>query len=220
MKLFFFDTETTGVNPREDVIIQFGWIFWEFDPVLNVWEEKERINQYINTDKHIPYQATCIHWITNDMLVEYEYIDYYIDQFLSYLKKADYIIGHNISFDANMLYYECKRLWISVDFFENLNFLDTMRPTSELVNGRWWRWPKLKDLYRFLFWYDFENAHDAMADIEATRQCFLELVKNTNIYDKDIPEKCMNNDIDISNETEFEDDLYDWVMDEETCYYD
>jgi hypothetical protein len=30
----------------------------------------------------------------------------------------------------------------------------------------------------------------------------------------------MNNDIDISNETEFEDDLYDWVMDEETCYYD
>jgi hypothetical protein len=48
-----------------------------------------------------------------------------------------------------------------------------------------------------------------MADIEATRQCFLELVKNTNIYDKDIPEKCMNNDIDISNETEFEDDLYD-----------
>jgi len=37
------------------------------------------------------------------------------------------------------------------------------------------KWPKLIELYNKLFDKDFENAHDAMADILATRECYFKL---------------------------------------------
>jgi hypothetical protein len=37
--------------------------------------------------------------------------------------------------------------------------------------------PRLWLLYTHLFGKEFANAHDAMADIEATKDCFLELAK-------------------------------------------
>jgi len=37
------------------------------------------------------------------------------------------------------------------------------------------------ELYRFLFGKEFDDAHDAMADIRATKDCFLELYKTGKI---------------------------------------
>jgi DNA polymerase III epsilon subunit-like protein len=44
------------------------------------------------------------------------------------------------------------------------------------------KYPKLKELHQFLFGEDFSNAHDAMADIEATKRCFLKLYQEDKIY--------------------------------------
>lgn len=55
MKLFFFDTETTGVNPHKDRIIQFGAIYGEYDLETEQFNELKRINQYINIDEEIPW---------------------------------------------------------------------------------------------------------------------------------------------------------------------
>ncbi len=48
LKLFFFDTETTGIDPRKDYIIQFGGIFGEYDLDTQEFRELAVINQYIN----------------------------------------------------------------------------------------------------------------------------------------------------------------------------
>lgn len=48
LKLFFFDTETTGIDPRKDYIIQFGGIFGEYDLDRQEFREFAVINQYIN----------------------------------------------------------------------------------------------------------------------------------------------------------------------------
>ena len=48
LKLFFFDTETTGIDPRKDYIIQFGGIFGEYDLDTQEFREITVINQYIN----------------------------------------------------------------------------------------------------------------------------------------------------------------------------
>lgn len=46
---------------------------------------------------------------------------------------------------------------------------------GEIVkNGKW---PKLGELYRFLFNKDFEGAHDAMFDVIALKECFFEMAK-------------------------------------------
>jgi DNA polymerase III epsilon subunit-like protein len=42
------------------------------------------------------------------------------------------------------------------------------------INGRYgeYKWPTLSELHKKLFGYDFEKAHNALADIEATAKCF------------------------------------------------
>ncbi|HUV85413.1 MAG TPA: hypothetical protein VMV86_06875, partial [Methanosarcinales archaeon] len=39
------------------------------------------------------------------------------------------------------------------------------------------KWPTLKELHKHLFNEDFEDAHDALADVEATRRCYYAIRK-------------------------------------------
>ena len=63
MKLFFFDTETTWLNPETDRIIQFWAIFWTLDEETWIFHEERIINQYIKIDEEIPEQASNVHHI-------------------------------------------------------------------------------------------------------------------------------------------------------------
>ena len=40
-----------------------------------------------------------------------------------------------------------------------------------------YKWPKLQELHIKLFNKGFENAHDALVDVEATARCFFEMMK-------------------------------------------
>ena len=44
-------------------------------------------------------------------------------------------------------------------------------------NGKGFKWPKLEELYQVLFGKQMENAHDALADVMACKECFFELIK-------------------------------------------
>lgn len=97
------------------------------------------------------------------------------------MTKADYLIGHNVDYDRKMFMGEIMRCG-SVGFNPDAHkWFDTMMSTVELVNWPGGRRPRLSQLYRFLFGKDFDNAHDAMADIRATKDCFLELYKTGKI---------------------------------------
>ena len=181
MKLFFFDTETTGLNPETDRIIQFWAIFWTLDEETWIFHEERIINQYIKIDEEIPEQASNVHHIYKKDLEPFGYIQDYIKEFVAYMTKADYLIGHNVDYDRKMFMGEIMRCG-SVGFNPNDHKrFDTMMSTVELVNWPGGRWPRLSQLYRFLFGKDFDNAHDAMADIRATKDCFLELYKTWKI---------------------------------------
>ena len=182
MKLFFFDTETTGVNPYFDRIIQFGGIFGEYDPENETFTQRFEINQYINIPWNIPPEASKIHGIYKQDLENYAMMDSYIMGFLWCIQEADFVIGHNVDFDKNMLKAEAKRCHI--DFpFDQVKWLDTMKRTTWLIPGSKKR-PKLQELYTFLYGKPFDWAHDAMADIRATKDCFLQLIKSTNLFDQ------------------------------------
>lgn len=182
MKLFFFDTETTGINPYIDRIIQFGGIFGEYDAKSQAFTERFEINQYINIPGNIPLAASQVHGIYKQDLENYAMMESYIMGFLGCLQEADFVIGHNIAFDRTMLMAEAKRHRIDFDF-EQVRWLDTMTSTTGLIPGKKKR-PKLQELYTFLFGKPFADAHDAMADIRATRDCFLQLVKSTTLFDQ------------------------------------
>ena len=54
----------------------------------------------------------------------------------------------------------------------------TMEKTVDIckINGNYgYKFPKLQELYFYLFNENFEFAHDAMVDVKATAKCYFEL---------------------------------------------
>ncbi|MEI7562643.1 MAG: 3'-5' exonuclease [bacterium] len=170
------DTETSGLSCT-DQILQFAAIYGRFDGTH--FHEETRINQYINITTKINYFAQRVHGISKAMVEEYRYIDGYIDSFLEYIEKADYLVGHNISFDVRMLRQDCENIGkhYNRDRIKTFCTMKDINHIKDLPKKR----PRLGLLYTYLFDKEFDNAHDAMADIQATKDCFVELAQRGHI---------------------------------------
>lgn len=177
MQLLFFDVETTSFTWD---IIQFWAIYWNYDPETKIFHEERIINQYINTKQWIDPGAQKIHWITPEKLRPFKYMDSYIKEIAAYINKADYLIWHNIDFDCWMLKKEFMKCGMDCWIVEFKSKFDTMKWSMEVM---WYaKRPKLWELYKDLFWKEFDNAHDALADIRATKDCFFELYTTWKIF--------------------------------------
>ena len=178
----FFDTETTGVPkdykapaiewPR---MVQLAWL---------VHNEKRQVidqgNCIIKPDGfEIPKAAANIHGITTEMALEKgSNLKDVLEIFKVRLDKYKYIIGHNISFDRKILRGELLREKVEYDSSKKIKICTMMLSTKfcAIPNKFGFKWPKLQELHEKLFGEEFEDAHDAMADITATARCFWELV--------------------------------------------
>lgn len=185
-RLLFFDTETTGVPlnykasssdtknwPR---LVQLAWVLTD--------EEGNRIhtgNLIVKPEGFIiPTDATRVHGITTQRANEEGVpLAEVIEQFKADLDVATYIVGHNIEFDKKIVGAEMIRLGMK-DELEKKKSCCTMQSSIDFckIPGKYgFKYPKLQELYRKLFDRDFEDAHNAMSDIEATEKCFWELLK-------------------------------------------
>ena len=102
-----------------------------------------------------------------------------VDEFMDDFDQATFIVGHNIDFDKKILGAELIRLH-RPDVMNSKHTYCTMQAGTNFcrIPGRYgYKWPKLQELYVKLFGHDFEGAHNAMSDIEATQECFWELRK-------------------------------------------
>lgn len=182
----FFDTETTGLpkNWKAPVtnlnnwprMIQIAWILCD--------ENGKRIemDDYIIKPENftIPVAASRVHGISteraNNEGVELETV---LTKFNELLEKTEYLVAHNISFDEKILGAELLRKKVQTSFFQKRT-LCTMKASTDYckIPGPYgWKWPKLSELHIKLFGVDFEEAHDASADINATEKCFWEMRK-------------------------------------------
>lgn len=194
MKIFVFDTETTWFINKKDPgldkqphIVQIAWIYWEIDEKWN-FNELKRINKYIKPPVSIPYEASLINNIydidvRNALTFEDEY-----KEFLDILNNSDYIVWHNIEYDETVTKIELRR--IEKEYLYNpKKVYCTMKETVDLCQLKWnwerFKYPKLWELYKILFWEYFLWAHDAIVDVEATLKIFIELY-NRNLVNKDI----------------------------------
>lgn len=186
MKIFVFDTETTGfINKKETdlekqpKIIQFAGIIWDLQDG-NFIEEK-RINILINPQVPIPYASSQVHHIYDIDVKDAQKIEDVIWEINQAINTPDMIIWHNIEYDESMVKLELKRLQKEYEYKPKQTFC-TMKTTVDFCaiqgNGERFKYPKLWELHKKLFWEYFIGAHDAMTDVEATLRCFIELVKN------------------------------------------
>lgn len=177
IKIIFFDTETTWVG-SDDRIMQFGAIYGSYDLEDSTFYTERQINQYINSEKEPHPKALEVHWINYDFVKKFGTIQEYIKEFMAYISKCDYIVGHNIEYDLRMLRKEMDLLWIKFELKPKT--IDTMLLWVDVCKinwNNWFKWPKLQELHTNLFWQWFDGAHDAMSDIIATKDCLLEMIK-------------------------------------------
>ncbi|MBR1502669.1 MAG: 3'-5' exonuclease [Prevotella sp.] len=180
----FFDTETTGVPlnykaPTTDTrnwprLVQLGWIL--MDNEGNKLSQKDYIIRPEGFT--IPVDASRIHGITTARaLEEGQDLKAVIEEFMVDIDKATYIVGHNVDFDKKIVGAELVRLHRQ-DIMSSKRTYCTMQAGTNFcqIPGRYgYKWPKLQELYVKLFGHEFDGAHNAMSDIDATQECFWEM---------------------------------------------
>lgn len=180
----FFDTETTGLPsnwkaPVTDTdnwprIVQIAWILSNKE--LGRIESRDYI---IKPEGFIiPEESSNVHGISTERaLVEGVSLYYALLEFERDMQEASFIVAHNISFDEKVLGAEFIRKGMNNDFFEK-NRLCTMQSSTQYCQlpGRYgYKWPTLSELHNVLFGKDFDDAHNAAGDINATENCFWKL---------------------------------------------
>ncbi len=186
MKIFVFDTETTWFINKKDSslevqphIVQFAWILWEIKDGKFI--EEKKVNILINPKSPIPYAASQVHHIYDIDVKNAPFIEDLIEEIISYINDPDIIIWHNIEYDIDMIKLELKRLNLEYKFNPK-QIICTMKTTVDYCALEWnwnrFKYPKLWELHKKVFWEYFIWAHDAFVDVEATLRCFIELQKD------------------------------------------
>jgi DNA polymerase-3 subunit epsilon len=184
--ILFFDTETTGLPKKWKVpvtdldnwprLVQLAYLVYDFDGnLIHSCNEIVKPNGFT-----IPVDASKFHGITTDIANQRgSKIEEVFELFSIHLKRAKVLVAHNMAYDEKIIGAELIRLGLE-NVIDNKEKICTMESTVDLckIDGPYgYKWPKLEELHRFLFNHDFDGAHDALADIQATAKCFWELKK-------------------------------------------
>ena len=216
MKVLVFDTETTGLPEVKYVtpetvdkwpyIVQFSYIIYDTD-LNDIVETKNHIIK-LAQGIEIPEYSTRIHGITNKISQNSgTSIQEVLRQFFYTLGNVDLLVGHNISFDINMLKVELIRSinedtnYRNVRRFKNdlyfirtfKNVYCTLQSSIELCNieatnkngEKYLKYPNLTELHQKLFDSIPNNLHNSYNDILITLRCFINLK-----YGVDLNEIC------------------------------
>ena len=191
----FIDTETTGLAINDNLpytdldnwphLVQVALIIE--DDNYGILAKR---NMLLKPDGYsIPKSSSRIHGISNAQAVkegeDRKQVIGFLDQVLG---NSNIIIGHNVSFDLNVIKAEIIRVkGIENALFskKNHDVVDTMKMGMNICKlsnlslhtrmSQSYKYPKLDELYYKLFNKHFDNQHDAMADIQATHDCYYEL---------------------------------------------
>lgn len=186
------DTETTGLDPDFDELIELGAIrvrdgkevarFSELvrpDSMFNQIDSPEDDGPDACTFKgvrgrFIPSFITELTGITNEMLVSARDTKDVLADYLAFIGD-DILVGHNVNFDINFIYdnafYEFNKK------IQN-NYIDTMRISRKLLPNL--NHHRLKDIATN-YGINENNAHRVEGDCETTNQCFVRMMNDAAI---------------------------------------
>lgn len=165
------DTETTGLSPRSDSIIELAAIYVRDDKI------EDSFSSLINPHRTVSSFISHLTGITNEMLSTAPDTRPVLTDFLNFVN-GHVVIGHNVNFDINFIYESTMRV-LDVPFTND--FLDTMRMSRRLFPQ--YRHHKLIDLVQ-RFDIGSSTAHRALADAEQTYECYVYMKRH--MYDNSI----------------------------------
>jgi DNA polymerase III epsilon subunit-like protein len=182
-KIFFFDTETSGLDPTRHTILQIAWVIEIDGEIVN--QECHDLKADDGADLNL--KALEINNFTLDRISRGREWRAVFEEMRVAVKKAVgggrelTPCGHNVKFDVDMLYGMVKnspeKWWLN--FGPANGHICLKKPLCTLAMAHYLDYRgdlslpdyKLTSLCRH-FGIQLPNAHDALGDILATRQLF------------------------------------------------
>ncbi|CAM8659480.1 DNA polymerase III epsilon subunit, exonuclease domain [Comamonadaceae bacterium] len=157
-----FDTETTGLNPREgDEIIQIGATRIVNMRVLG----EECFDQLVDPQRSIPASSTLIHGITQGMVINQPTLIQVLPAF-HFFAHDSVLVGHNVAFDLRFIEIKSGGLGIQFDH----PVLDTLLLASVLYPNH--ESNRLEALAE-RFGLTNRQRHSALGDAMVTAELFV-----------------------------------------------
>jgi DNA polymerase III epsilon subunit-like protein len=177
MKYLFIDTETTGLPLDDSFSID----------AINNWPRLVSVAYILCDDRKIvrgncsiikpigfiiPPESTRVHGITSaEAISKGRVLSEVLDEIKGVINECDYIVGHNVVFDINVL---------NAEFFrDNMTLPVSLKPyyCTMLLSKDYCglpndKYPTLEELYSILKGESIANAHNAMTDAHASMECF------------------------------------------------
>lgn len=195
-----FDTETTGLEPKTNRIVEAGAIRFDKQGII------ARFNTLINPQMPMPKEASKINGITDLMLSDQPTASIAIPDFLRFIGTS-ILVAHNAPFDVKFINSELHQLGLSP--LKN-TIIDTLVFAREIFPGL----PKysLQELAK-RFGINAVDAHRAEDDARVCMELFLlclnrlrELKPEISIDDEHQPDLHLNEKINLQRDTEEEND--------------
>lgn len=99
------DSETTGVDPVQDRIVELGAVEFRQNRVL------QRMGMLINPGVPIPQEATAVHGIRDEDVAGCPTLAEIQERFLRHVRAAEVLVGYNWPFDAAFLDQAFGEAW-------------------------------------------------------------------------------------------------------------
>jgi len=164
--LAFFDLETTGVNVASDRIVEIAILKVFPDGRIEKRPSAESERFLINPQISIPVETSMIHGIYDEDVKDAPTFADVADKIFKFLFDCDLAGFNSNKFDVPILAEEFLRC--GIDFsIEDRNLIDVQN-IFHMMEQR-----TLKAGYKFYTGKELDNAHEAMADVEATYDVFL-----------------------------------------------
>ena len=152
-KLIVIDTETTGLNPCTDEILQLSIIDENSETLYNQYFKPQKVKKWRD--------AQAVNGISPEMVKDCPPIWREQHKIQSIIDSADIIIGYNTQFDIEFLFFS--------EIFSTAKIVDIMEEFAEIY-GEWneyfndYKWQKLSVCAEYYHYYWGNNKTNGSLD--------------------------------------------------------
>lgn len=158
-----FDLETTGTSCNYDEVIEISAVKVRGGKIT------EEFSELVNPGRPIPYAASMVNHISDDMVAGEPSFEEVLPRFLTFIGD-DVLVGHNIcAFDMKFLYRDCEKYFgqtLMNDYADTLKLAKICFPE--------WKHRRLGDLAEY-YGISTAGAHRALTDCRMNQQVFEQL---------------------------------------------
>lgn len=183
MRVLIFDTETSGLDPQWNVILQLSYQIVDSD----TWNSIKIVNHFFpwpENKARVSEEAISVNGLTEEVLQGKQLSDRKtaLEEFVKDKDSCDLLVAHNLEFDKKFIIASCREEGVKHASSGWLQTYDTMKRTTRFCQiphwyGSGFKWPKLTELAdRLYIDYSKISLHDSSGDVELTKLCFERIV--------------------------------------------